>query len=110
MNKDIAYCGYNCKNCPIFLATKNNDCLELRRINYLGPNVECTIENHGCKGCKSDSNNQMCKTCYMKKCATDKKINNCGECMEYPCDYTASFLSVETKIILDEIHKEKYNE
>ena len=107
MNENIySYCGYDCKECPIYKATISNDIETLKRIYFIGPDKECSIETHGCKGCKSDLKNHMCDTCFIKNCNIEKKITNCAHCEEYPCGYLKNYISVQTRETLDKIHKE----
>lgn len=36
-----------------------------------------------CKGCHASGGNPQC---MIRECAKEKKVNNCGECSEMPCD------------------------
>jgi len=102
----ITYCGYDCTNCPIYKATIEKDIEALKKIYFIGPGKECSIETHGCKGCKSDLQNHMCSVCYIKKCNLEKKIDNCAYCDEYPCQYLKNYISVPTRETLDKLNKE----
>ena len=107
MNEEkLSYCGYDCTECPIYKATINNDIEALKRIYFIGPDKECSIQTHGCKGCKSNLQNHMCNSCYIKKCNEEKKIINCAHCIEYPCTYLKNYISVKTRETLDSINKE----
>lgn len=103
---NLSYCGYTCEECPIYKATISNDIEALKRIYFIGPGKECSIETHGCKGCKSDLTNHMCDTCFIRKCNIDKKIINCAYCDSYPCDYLKAYISSKTRETLDNINKE----
>ena len=86
----IAYCGLLCDECPIFIATQNNDLAAKERLA-----VECsgegnlfTAEDMTCEGCfwvKNDST-KMCGNCEIRNCAGKRTVENCGLCPEYPCD------------------------
>ena len=103
---NMAVCGYDCNNCPIFKATISEDVNTLRKIYKLSETVECNVETHGCKGCLSGVNNHMCDSCQIKNCADKRNIDSCGKCDEYPCDYVIKHLSKETIEVLDKINME----
>ena len=110
-NKTIAYCGYDCKNCPIYLATQYND-IELLKQIVITPgvsNIEQTVENLGCFGCcNNKSINIMCSKCPIRICAKLKQIENCGWCDNFPCD-KLNHISEKTMNYLTEIYKERRN-
>lgn len=106
--KTIAYCGYDCKNCPVYIATKNND-LELLKQIVITPGVTCdqTIENLGCFGCCSTKTiNSMCINCPIRKCSQEQKLENCGWCDKFPCE-KLNYISEKTMNYLKEIKKER---
>lgn len=88
----ISYCGLLCEECPIYIATKNNDLKAKEKLA-----VECSTENitftaedmtcHGCFWGKND-NSKMCGDCEIRNCAKDKGVENCGVCPMYPCEIT----------------------
>ena len=103
--KNLAYCGYDCDTCPIYLATINKDLESLKKILK---NVDViSIEKNGCLGCKSKLINHMCDSCYIKNCCEKQNINNCGECDKYSCEYTTKYLSDATKKVLDRIKESR---
>ncbi len=109
MEKNIAYCGYDCEKCPVHKATKNKDLDFLKQI-VITPGItylEQTLENLGCLGCLDKNTvNFMCSSCLIRNCNINKSINNCGYCEEFPCDKLNN-ISNETMEILKGINKNK---
>ena len=102
----LAYCGYDCANCPVYKATKNKNLEELKKILFAPHNKEHSIESLGCFGCLDNrSKNHMCSNCYIKNCASNKDIKNCGYCDEFPCTYLENYISPSTMEILKEINE-----
>jgi len=84
----IAACGNDCAFCPRYnkepyLKTENElaHTAELWcKIGYRDHIV--TNEEISCTGCKED---KWCRY-NVVKCTSDKNIENCGQCSQYPCD------------------------
>lgn len=110
MENKISCCGYDCKNCSMFKATIENNIEELKKIMYLGPDVSCTIESHGCMGCKSNLIGPMCKTCFIKECCKNKNIDNCAYCTEFPCNYLKNYITSSTMDTLKKLNEELLKE
>lgn len=102
--KNIAYCGYDCNKCPVYLATFNQNLAKLKEI-LKNNDANKTIDDLGCMGCKSGLINHMCDSCTVKKCCEDKNIESCGECKDFPCRYALQYFSKETMEYLNNIHK-----
>jgi len=105
--KYIAYCGYNCKKCPVYIATINEDIDLLRQI-VITPGVsnrELDIKNIGCFGCcNNDSVNHLCLNCTIRLCAKEKNIQSCGYCNEFPC-VKLNYISSSTMDYLKSINE-----
>ena len=92
----IAFCGLVCENCPIYLATTEND-ESLKKTMRESIAEECTI-NYGlnlqpeditdCDGCRSGSGRLFsgCLNCEIRKCAILRKSESCAFCPDYICD------------------------
>jgi hypothetical protein len=101
----IAYCGLNCITCPIYLATREKNPEKQRRDReqiviaikkYLGE--EKRVEDiTDCDGCKAQGERLYsgCQTCQIRKCARQKRLENCAYCSEYPCDKLSKFFDSE---------------
>lgn len=110
-NKTLAYCGYDCKRCPVYLATQHND-IELLKQIVITPgisNIEQTVEKLGCYGCCDKKTvNIMCSNCPIRICAKEKQIINCGYCNDFPCD-KLNYISEKTMEYLKKINDEIKN-
>ncbi len=113
----IAYCGLNCRTCPILLATgvaskeeQTKMRIEIAREcrEYYGMQYEAD-DITDCDGCRTNGGRLFsgCRNCAIRKCAAGKGIENCAHCAEYVCsDLAAHFSSDPTaKSRLDEIRR-----
>ncbi len=101
MGEMLSCCGLTCQTCPIYLATRQVDrevqtrmraeiakqCNERYGTQYAGEDIT------DCDGCKSEGARlfSASKNCQIRKCARDKKIENCAFCAEYACTTLATF-------------------
>jgi len=114
----IAYCGLNCVECQIYLATRETDLKKQRQMReqiviaikkYLGE--EKRVEDiTDCDGCKAEGGRlySNCQKCQIRKCAREKGLENCAYCGEYACEKLSEFFDSEgekagAKKRLDEI-------
>jgi hypothetical protein len=114
----IAYCGLNCVTCYIYLATRETDLKKQRQMReqivvaikkYLGE--EKRVEDiTDCDGCKARGGRlySNCQKCQIRKCASEKRLENCAYCNEYACEKLSKFFDSEgeqagAKKRLDEI-------
>jgi hypothetical protein len=101
----IAYCGLNCITCPIYLVTREKNPEKQRREReqiviaikkYLGE--EKRVEDiTDCDGCKVQGGRLYsgCRKCQIRKCASEKGLENCAYCSEYPCEKLSKFFISE---------------
>ena len=117
MEKMIAYCGINCAECHIYLATqKDDDNLRKQAINiYELEKFDLKLKDINCTGCKSAGLKYFgCQKCKIRECAEEKKYKNCAYCEHYVCsilnglyDQLHSFPpESNAKKTLDEIRKQ----
>jgi len=84
-----AYCGLDCRGCPAYLATQENDTEALERVagewsRRLG--MDIPAETIICDGCKAGK--RMCSYCFMcrvRECAVSREVPTCAHCEEYAC-------------------------
>ena len=101
---ELAYCGLNCIECPVFIATASDD-NELRRktaeewgklySEYIGKR-ELSLEDMNCRGCRSDSDIRFigCENCPIRRCVKNKNLVTCADCDEYrTCEMINGFLT-----------------
>jgi hypothetical protein len=101
----IAYCGLNCATCQIYAATRETDPKKQRQMRediviaikkYLGE--EKRVEDiTDCDGCKAQGGRlfSSCQKCQIRKCASQKGLENCAYCSEYACDKLSRFFDSE---------------
>ena len=96
MSEMISYCGLNCKTCPIYLATREKDEEKqykmradiAKQIKEIYDQELKPEEITDCDGCKTEGGRLFSgsNNCYMRKCASQKNLENCAYCGDYPCD------------------------
>lgn len=116
----FGYCGLNCEDCPVFIATVNNDD-DLRQetakewseryAQFL--EKELRPEDMYCSGCKSEVGFLFigCKKCPIRKCCKGKEYITCANCEEYEvCEILNGFFSVhpQAKDNLDRMRMSSY--
>jgi hypothetical protein len=83
-----SYCGLYCGACEIVAAYKKE--LETG-IKAKWEDLPAQLRNNInpapliCRGCRTDSLYEGCRRCGIRACASDKKIEACIMCSEYPC-------------------------
>lgn len=117
MNTIIAYCGLICQGCPIHLLSLESDeakrekmKIEIARIcrEQYGYGIDFKPENiNDCDGCHTESGRLFsgCAKCEIRKCAIQKRLENCAYCDEYACEILNKFFDndPDAKARLDEI-------
>ena len=88
MNESTACCGLFCESCGVYIATKKNNDIELERIAKM---MGTTKDEIRCEGCRSSVLSPHCRNCEYRTCADNKRIENCEQCGEFPCDALKSF-------------------
>ena len=113
MEKMIALCGIVCTECPAFLATKNDDDNERKKIAEMWSkqyHSDIKPEDINCEGCLSDGGKvfNYCRVCEIRKCGQEKSVQNCAYCVEYVCEKLDNFFKIapDCKTTLDAIKKE----
>jgi hypothetical protein len=113
----VAYCGLTCKNCPIYLATKQENKEEQARMR--AEIVKLCEKKYGihyrleditdCDGCRMEGARLFSpsRNCSIQMCAKEKKLENCAYCPGYVCGTLNAFFIKETtaKARLDEIKR-----
>lgn len=85
---NLAYCGLNCGECLIYLATINHDEEEQTRLARAYSTDTCIFskEDMFCLGCHSDLHSEkMCGGCGIRTCGVKRPCSICAECDEFPC-------------------------
>ena len=101
--QNLGCCGLNCPDCPIFVATVNDDDVLRQKTAqewsklyaaYLGKDLK--LKDVNCKGFWSDNTIFIgCSNCSIRKCCQEKKFVTCTSCNKYDaCDMINGFFSV----------------
>lgn len=94
-----AYCGLQCHLCPVLDATmKNDDALRAKTAEkFLAENNwKLKPEEINCEGCKSNGRLfGYCRDCKPRKCCSEKGLDHCALCPEYPCNDLEAFFKLE---------------
>jgi hypothetical protein len=91
MKEMIAFCGIVCTECLTYKATLKNDNKARAKIAEEWSTRykhDFKPEDINCNGCLAEGKIQIgyCSVCDIRKCGTNRKLLNCGYCIEYPCD------------------------
>ena len=84
----LAYCGLNCGECPVYLASVEKNTDEQIRLagEYSTDTCKFSKEDMYCLGCHSDmASPKMCGDCEIRMCGMKKSYGSCAECGEFPC-------------------------
>lgn len=85
--KFAAVCGLYCEACSWFIATTE----EPERLKRLAAELNYSVDEGKCCGCRSDNKLPYCDSCKMFACAAERGIDFCSECEEFPCDDLKQF-------------------
>lgn len=90
MEKIVSFCGLICSECPAFLATQNNSDDERKEVAEKWSvlyKANLKPEDINCDGCLAEGKRLIgyCRICEIRKCGREKKVVNCGHCLDYPC-------------------------
>jgi hypothetical protein len=115
MQEIVAYCGLVCTECPAYGATQKNDNKARAKIAEEWSEKYQHIfktEDINCDGCLAVGDVQIgyCAVCEIRKCCFDRRVLNCGYCIDYPCDKLNYFHArvFEAKAKLETIRNKKY--
>ena len=120
MEKIVSYCGIICQGCPIYWATKEKNKkikekmrVEIARLGSEHYGTEFKPEDiTDCDGCRQEGGRLLglCSDCPMRKCALEKRLENCAHCPEFACENLKKFFSTDpqAKAILEVIRSTLY--
>jgi hypothetical protein len=84
----LSPCGMYCSVCSVRAATRDND-QSLKE--GLAPFFGTSPENVVCEGCMSEKTFQFAKTCPVRACAQEKRLEGCHQCDDFPCNNVKNF-------------------
>jgi hypothetical protein len=82
-----AACGLFCPSCTLFIGTTDDPA----RLDALAKHFNLPLEEVQCEGCRSNRLGFYCRECKMKRCTTEKDIEFCVDCDDYPCEELVRF-------------------
>jgi hypothetical protein len=113
----MAYCGLVCQTCPIYLATRVENKEEQARMRV--DIARLCREQYGmkyepeditdCDGCRTEGGRLFsgCKTCLIRKCASQKGLEDCAHCADYVCANLEALFATDpaARTRLDEVRR-----
>ena len=113
MNEMIAFCGIDCHECGALIATRENDDAKRKEVADLWSKefgADIQAQDINCDGCISEGGILFhhCHVCEIRKCGTEKAIENCAYCADYACDKLEELFTMvpDAKTRLDKIRRE----
>jgi len=87
----LAYCGIDCKACPVFVASQAADPEQKARVAALWSTkykMNLVPDDIACDGCRTSGGILFnhCKTCFIRNCGMSKNVNTCKDCKAYACE------------------------
>ncbi len=95
MREIVAYCGLQCHDCTIYLATREQD--EEKRERMRREVLRICNEQYGmgltlsditdCDGCSAAGGRLFsgCGNCKIRACCIEKGLESCAFCGDFPC-------------------------
>ena len=96
-------CGLTCRDCAIYLATREPDREKQYKIReniaqeikkYYGEEIN-PEDVRDCDGCKTEGGRMFSTGCPMRICAIEKGIESCAHCDDYPCKDLENLFSTD---------------
>ena len=93
----IACCGLDCSLCEAYLATRDGDDARKAQIAREWSalyHTDIQPEQVNCDGCRAGGRLSFYSAtlCEIRKCCMENELENCAECVDYPCDMLKGFL------------------
>lgn len=120
MHTMIAYCGLDCRACPVYLASTEPDLKKQKALRQ--EVVRLCAEQYGmsltpedvtdCDGCRGKRVFSGCQRCEIRKCATGRGLASCADCPAYACDsLQVHFLSdPSAQVRLDALRRQRVSQ
>ena len=80
-------CGLFCPSCTLYIASTDDP----ERLTKLALMFGLSEEEMRCHGCSSDVRGPTCQNCKLVECATEKGVEFCAQCADYPCEDLKEF-------------------
>jgi predicted RNA-binding Zn-ribbon protein involved in translation (DUF1610 family) len=93
----LAPCGLYCGVCGIYLAHREGNHKFKERLAQF---YQRTPEEMACRGCLSEERYVYCRTCAVRDCATEKGLQGCHQCQDFPCDLVRGLRPIAQRVVL----------
>ena len=110
----IAYCGLNCGECDIYLATQaDDDTMRAESARVWSENFGWPLvpEDINCDGCLQADGRlfKFCRHCHVRSCCPDKELATCADCGDYICQELEAMIKIAPHIgaRLEEIRRSR---
>lgn len=85
-----AFCDLNCSQCPMYIATQNDDDTaraEASKMILEAYGLDIKAEEINCDGCHTENGRLLgyCDSCKVRACGMEKNLDNCAFCKDQPC-------------------------
>ncbi|MBC8278547.1 MAG: DUF3795 domain-containing protein [FCB group bacterium] len=113
MPEIIAKCGLLCNECEAYVATINDDHDEIARMAKEAAEkfgMQINPDDIYCEGCTTTSgrlSSYCLNSCEVRKCAVEKKVDNCAHCDDYSCEIIDNF--IEQGLQIPEFQEKTFN-
>lgn len=102
MEEMIAFCGLNCTQCAMFIATQNDDDkarAEAARMLDETYGFKFRPEEINCDGCHTENGRLLgyCNSCKVRACGKNKGLDTCASCNDQPCKDLADFHNMSSR-------------
>lgn len=76
-----SYCGLYCGACSVLRAFQTG--IKDKFAEFFSDEAGLELK---CYGCKTDTVFSNCVNCDIRKCATEKNVERCSDCKDFPCN------------------------
>lgn len=82
----LAPCGLYCGVCSIYIAHKENNTKLKEALLPVYKSFAKSVDEISCTGCLSSGEVfPACQFCMIKKCTSEKNLEGCHQCDDWPC-------------------------
>lgn len=106
----VSCCGIMCSECPVYIATVQNDDSMKRflAMEYSTGEQKFYPKDIMCLGCHAETTgrSKFGKDCQIRKCCIKEKVKICAECEKFPCSLTGEYIPEDSEHMdrLKEMH------
>jgi len=91
----ISVCGLNCAKCDMYEASHGNEKVRDEIVQWFKEKRNKTLqpEQIRCEGCRGPLDAHWSEDCRMLSCATQRGLQYCFQCSDFPCTKLKDFCS-----------------